>query len=118
MHRIRKVLEEKGLTQADLARRLETTPANVSRKLAGRREITLDELFDYAQALGVPAFTLIAGSERARELTKEQEAILAAFNALDREGQLAMLAEFANRAFDPRTRQDRRSQARHGLPKH
>lgn len=122
MHRIREILENRHITQAELARRLDTTPASVSRKLAGERGMTLEELSDYARALEVPAWQLVEGSEDAEVLNPEQHAILRAFNALDRAGQLAMLAEFANAALqEPRIGEDPqrpRRPPRHGLPKH
>jgi transcriptional regulator with XRE-family HTH domain len=119
MHRIREILDRKNITQAELARRLDTTPATVSRKLKGERGMTLEELFDFAEALEVPAFQLVAGSEDAELLGAEQRAILRAFNALDRAGQLAMLAEFANAALqDARPAERPARPPRHALPKH
>lgn len=122
MHRIREILEIQDITQAELARRLDTTPASVSRKLAGERGMTLEELFEYARALEVPAWRLVAGSEDAEPLNPEQRAIVRAFNALDRPGQLAMLTEFVNAApQDTRPGgppQQPQRPPRHALPKH
>lgn len=119
MHRIREILDQKHMTQAELARRMDTAEENVSRKLKGERKIKLEDLFAFASALEVPAWQLVAGSEHAEPLSAEQHAILRAFNALDRAGQLAMLAEFANAALrDAHPDEDPRRPPRHALPKH
>jgi transcriptional regulator with XRE-family HTH domain len=119
MHRIREILKQKNWTQAELARRMNTSEENVSRKLKGERKIKLQDLFEFAEALEVPAFQLVAGSEDAELLGAEQRAILRAFNALDRAGQLAMLAEFANAALqDARPADGPARPPRHALPKH
>lgn len=49
---IEKLLLEKGLTQADLARGLGISSSTVSLKLAGKRDITVPEAGDIARFLG------------------------------------------------------------------
>jgi transcriptional regulator with XRE-family HTH domain len=49
---ILKVMQEKSIKKAELAKRLRTTPANVTQMLNGNRNLTLDTLYDIAYALG------------------------------------------------------------------
>ncbi len=49
---ILKVMQEKSINKAELAKRLRTTPANVTQMLNGNRNLTLDSLYDIACALG------------------------------------------------------------------
>lgn len=52
------LLEQEGLSQTDLARRLNCGKSHVSQLLNGRRNLTLKTLADIAGALGVkPSFT-------------------------------------------------------------
>ena len=50
---IKKAMRQKGVTQDDIALRLKTTRGSVGHKLAGRRETSLDELFDISEAVGL-----------------------------------------------------------------
>ena len=50
--RIRETMDEVGLSQADVARRLETSRANVSALLSGDRNMSLNTVADLAFALG------------------------------------------------------------------
>jgi antitoxin component HigA of HigAB toxin-antitoxin module len=47
------VMEERGITKADLARMLGTSRANVTNMLSGRRNLTVRTLADVAAVLGV-----------------------------------------------------------------
>lgn len=47
------VMEERGMTKADLARLLGTSRANVTNMLSGRRNLTVRTLADVAAVLGV-----------------------------------------------------------------
>ena len=49
---ILKVMQEKSINKAELAKRLRTTPANVTQMLNGNRNLTLDSLYDIACVLG------------------------------------------------------------------
>lgn len=51
-------LEEKGESQASLARCLNTTPATVSRWISGERRISQNYLIKLAECLGIPAAKL------------------------------------------------------------
>ncbi len=50
---LRRVREEQGLTQAELAKRLGVHRQTISRTETGKRPLELGEFFDWAQALGV-----------------------------------------------------------------
>lgn len=50
---VRRVREEKGLTQAELANRLGVHRQTISRVETGKRPLELGEFFDWAQALEV-----------------------------------------------------------------
>ena len=54
----------RGLTQDDLAARLDTTQATVSRWESGDRQPGLDDLRGLAKALKVPAGELLEPTER------------------------------------------------------
>lgn len=49
---ILEVMEEKGVKKADLARMLNTSPANITQILNGNRNLTLDTLCEIAMSLG------------------------------------------------------------------
>ncbi|MBN2860424.1 MAG: helix-turn-helix transcriptional regulator [Sphaerochaetaceae bacterium] len=48
---IYRVMKEKGVTKADLARTMNTSPANITQILNGTRNFTIGKLVDIAQAL-------------------------------------------------------------------
>jgi|GEM_PF-4995098 len=48
---IYRVMKEKGITKADLARIMNTSPANITQILNGTRNFTLGKLVDIAYAL-------------------------------------------------------------------
>lgn len=52
--KIRKLLRQQGLTQADLASRLGVTPPQVSKLLSGKINFELKTLVSIQQALGMP----------------------------------------------------------------
>jgi transcriptional regulator with XRE-family HTH domain len=46
-------MEEKNISKADLARKLKTTPSNVSQILNGNRNLTIDTICEISMALGM-----------------------------------------------------------------
>ena len=62
--RLTEALQEAGMTQAELARRLDRTPGFVSQVLGGGRNLTLRTISDIAAALDLrPAFELSSDHE-------------------------------------------------------
>ena len=59
LRRIYEALFRKGWTQAELAARLEKSPAWMSATMNGKHSITLQTLHDIAEALGVTTASLI-----------------------------------------------------------
>lgn len=55
---IREWIEHLGLDQKRLAERMDVTEPTVSRLLSGKRKMTLDYLFGFADALNVPVSNL------------------------------------------------------------
>lgn len=49
----------KGLTALDLSQLLQVSPSSVSESERGIRRINVDDLYDYAKALGVPVASLL-----------------------------------------------------------
>lgn len=96
--RVRRLREEQGLTQRDLARALKIHQTNYAKLERGERKVTLDEAADIARALGQPLGFLV-GDPQASE--KEQ--------AL-RE---ALLIDNAQRAVSDRDLRQLRAQAEH-----
>ena len=60
---IRAEAARQGIGTADLAEKTGLAYKTVSRKTNGRTGITVDELFKFADALDVPASTLIARAD-------------------------------------------------------
>lgn len=58
-------MEDKGVTKADLARLLDTSPANVTQLLSGDRNMTLNTL---AEVLYVLGFKVELGAKRLARL--------------------------------------------------
>ena len=46
-------MEEKDMSEVDLARKLNTTPSNVSQILNGNRNLTIDTICEISMALGM-----------------------------------------------------------------
>ena len=61
---VRKLRDERGLSQLDLARKLGCPQSNVSRLESGSRSPTLKELFNLAKALNTPLSDLLRDLER------------------------------------------------------
>lgn len=53
MSYLKKMLEEKHMTQSELAVRTGVTEASISRYCNGQRKISIDKAFDLAVALGI-----------------------------------------------------------------
>ena len=58
-HRLKEVLEEKNMTQKELAIRIGVTEGTISRYISGKRKISLLKIYVIAQCLGVPMEELI-----------------------------------------------------------
>lgn len=58
-------MARQGVSQADLADRLQTGQAHISRKLVGRLEFTTRDLQRIADALGVPVTQFLVTREPA-----------------------------------------------------
>ena len=77
MERVCEWMEREDVTRAELARRLGTTPANVTQMLSGRN-VSLRTLASVAHVLGgVPEFRIIGASEPAPvgSFQDEEEAV-------------------------------------------
>ena len=66
--RLRRLLEEGNLSQAELAEQAEVAPAAVSRLIAGDRVPHVDQVLAMARALGVTPGTLVQGTTAATVL--------------------------------------------------
>ena len=58
-HRLKEVLEEKNMTQKELAIRIGVTEGTISRYVHGTRKLSLLKIYVIAQCLGVPMEELI-----------------------------------------------------------
>lgn len=67
--RIKELREMAGITQSDLALRLEVSQSGLSRLEDGTRSITAQQLVQISDALGVPLNRLVAG-DGAAETTR------------------------------------------------
>ena len=56
---LKSLLEEKGMTQAELARRTGMTEASVSRYISGQRTPRISQAYGMAQVIGIDMNTLI-----------------------------------------------------------
>ena len=56
---LKRLLEEKGMTQAELARRTGLTEASVSRYINGSRIPRISQAYEIAQVIGIDMNTLI-----------------------------------------------------------
>ncbi len=65
--KIRDLREEHGMTQAELARRLNCAPSTISMYENGKREPTFDVLCEIAKIFSIPVESLISESEAVRE---------------------------------------------------
>lgn len=59
MLNIKAIRKEKGMTAAELARRVKTTPVSISRYETGKRKPTITKAAEIAEALGVTVDELI-----------------------------------------------------------
>ncbi len=74
---IARAMDRRGITRAELARRLGTTPANVTQLLRGRRNMTLKSLARVAAALGMePVIRLRANRAIVSDPVCPPEAVL------------------------------------------
>ena len=58
-NRLKEVLEEKNMTQKELAIRIGVTEGTISRYISGKRKISLLKIYEIALCLGVPMKELI-----------------------------------------------------------
>ena len=63
--RIRRLLEERKLTQAELAKGTSLSPTQVSRLLSGDRTVNMDQAVAMGQALGLTVTELVSGTDAA-----------------------------------------------------
>ena len=56
---LKSLLEEKGMTQAELARRTGMTEASVSRYISGQRTPRISQAYEIAEVIGIDMNTLI-----------------------------------------------------------
>lgn len=61
---IRKMLNDKGISQAELSRRTELDTASISKIFSGQRGINLNDLSDISTALDVPVIDIITYPDR------------------------------------------------------
>lgn len=54
-----KILKDRDLKQAYIARKLEIAESQVSKKLSGKAQITLEDLSEFAQALSIKEIDII-----------------------------------------------------------
>lgn len=73
---LKSLLEEKGMTQAELARRTGMTEASVSRYINGKRIPKIAQAYEMAQVIGIDMNTLIfmgkGDDERCKEKNQKQ----------------------------------------------
>jgi transcriptional regulator with XRE-family HTH domain len=60
---LRTLMGTRGVTQAELARRLSVTPASVNRALSGRQNLTLATIQSYMEALEYRGFVGVDPAE-------------------------------------------------------
>ena len=58
---LKKIRTEKGLTLEELARKIGTTKATISRLETGQRQLTTKWISDLAEGLGVPEYVILTG---------------------------------------------------------
>lgn len=58
---LKKILEERHMTQSELAIRTGVTEASISRYCNGQRKISIDKAFDMAVALGIDFKEFVEG---------------------------------------------------------
>ena len=63
------LLRELGISQRELARRLDWTQPKIQRRLSGVQAITVGEMEQIAAALGVPVSTLIPADDQPAQVT-------------------------------------------------
>lgn len=59
MLQIKAIREKRGMTAAELARKVKTTPVSISRYETGKRKLTITKAAEIAAALGVTIDELI-----------------------------------------------------------
>lgn len=76
------IMAAKGISSADLAKRVGIAPASVSRILSGVNKPSFDNIGLFAQALGVPVARLFIDPDYTLEDLQADEALTAITNAL------------------------------------
>lgn len=82
---IKEIIEESGLTQEDFAKRLDTTPKNLSLLIRGEQSLSVDIAMKLSRMVGTSVFywlhlqnaydSLIAEFKSGEELEQERETI-------------------------------------------
>lgn len=99
--RIRTIREARGWTQSDLASRLQRTQTAVSYWESGRRGLSLDDLVDVAQALGVASAELLPDRPVRRQVPALLRAMADEVDASQLADQLEEFALHAERMPQP-----------------
>lgn len=71
--KIKKHLKKQGITQADLAKRLDCTPANVSKLLRAGGNTTMNSLMRLADAAGLELVPVGKGRKSKRKMSKQEK---------------------------------------------
>ena len=72
---IRKIMNDKGLTQSAIATMLGTTESKISKILNGSAKLTLDHLSDFASCLSVTEIYILTYPKTYVEKDKEEEPV-------------------------------------------
>jgi transcriptional regulator with XRE-family HTH domain len=81
--RIKEARESKGLTQQDLADKIELTRSSVANIELGRQRIQIHVLYDFAKALDIPPFDLLPPKSVSSEASEQHEVDQEAESFLD-----------------------------------
>lgn len=82
--RIAALRRESGLSQAELAKRLQISPSAMGMYEQGRREPSMETLVAIAREFGVSTDYLLTGSPREQEEAAFQEMLLSRIQSADR----------------------------------
>lgn len=75
MFRIKEIMEEKGVTNAELAKALSVTPQYVSAIVNGKKNLSVSKLEVISRFLGVPLIALFQGYIPPDKVTSNTEVI-------------------------------------------
>lgn len=80
---IRERMKEPRVTAKQLAEKMETSEAQISRLLSGKRKMTLEWLYAFARTLDVPIATLFQDPQSAETPIREKSEIFAFLNRIE-----------------------------------